>query len=124
MQDLSFSEYNNLYKRDLKMNILINDSNFDSEVLNSELPVLVVFYSDWCHICKRIHEYVDELKEEYKDILKIAKANSEHTLELISSLNIKGVPTILLYKKGKLIQRINGFLSKRHLQDFLEKNLK
>ena len=124
MQDLSFSEYNNLYKRNFKMNILINDSNFDSEVLNSDLPVLGVFYSDWCHINKRIHEYIDELKEEYKDILKIAKANSEHTLELISSLNITGVPTILLYKKGKLIQRINGFLSKKQLQDFLEKNLK
>lgn len=106
------------------MTVYIDDSNFQKEVLEADMPVLVVIYSDWCNICKKIQKYIDELKEEYEDILKISEANSEHILELISSLNITGMPTLLLYKKGNLIQRINGFHSKQQLKIILDKHLK
>ncbi|ONI38107.1 thioredoxin [Candidatus Epulonipiscium fishelsonii] len=94
--------------------------NFDKEVLNSELPVLVDFYADWCGPCKIVGPIIDELATEYEGRAKIGKVNTDENRELAIKYQVMHIPTMVLIKNGKVIERMEGVKPKAILAQKIE----
>ena len=101
----------------------VNDSNFDEEIKNSQLPVVVDFWAEWCGPCKQIGPILEEIAESKKDKLKIYKLNVDENPEIPQKYNIRGIPTLLLFKDGKLLDTKVGSLPKNMLESWLDPNL-
>ncbi|RMF80858.1 MAG: thioredoxin [Chloroflexi bacterium] len=87
-------------------------TNFQEEVLGSEQPVLVDFWAEWCGPCKMIAPIVDELANEYDGQLKVGKLDADQYPEILQQYGIMGIPTLLLFKNGELVERITGYKPK------------
>ncbi len=92
------------------------DSSFQSDVLDSESPVLVDFWADWCMPCKALGPTIDELATEYAGRVKIGKLNTEDNPETPVKYNVQAIPTILLFKGGQVVQKFVGLTSKKDFQ--------
>ena len=92
--------------------VIVNDSNFDTEVVNSELPVLVDFYADWCGPCKMIASTIEELAGEYEGKVKVCKLNVDDAPSTASRYGVSGIPFIGIFKGGKLADSIVGAVPK------------
>lgn len=92
------------------------DANFDQEVLQSDIPVVVDFYADWCGPCKMMSPIVDELAAEYEGKVKIGKINTDENREMASKFSIMSIPTIVLIKDGKVVDTAMGAMPKTTLQ--------
>ncbi len=105
--------------------IEVTDNNFDQEVLQSDVPVLVDFWAVWCQPCKMIAPYVEALAEEYQDRLKVAKLNVDENSATAARYNIRGIPTLLLFKNGMIKEQIVGVPHnpKEHLAGLIEKHV-
>ncbi len=101
--------------------IHLEDGTFDSEVLKSETPVLVDFWAVWCGPCKAIGPVVDELAKEYKGKLKVAKLDIDHHQQVPQKYGIRSIPTLLLFKGGKVVDTIIGAVPKAKLVDAVKK---
>jgi thioredoxin 1 len=101
-----------------------NDANFESEVLKSQVPVLVDFWADWCMPCKALGPTIDELASEYNGRVKVGKVNTEDNRETPVKYNIQAIPTILLFKGGEVVQKFVGLTSKKDFQAALTGVLK
>ncbi|MXP51415.1 thioredoxin TrxA [Pantoea sp. SoEX] len=106
-------------------NIIINltDNNFDENILKSDVTALVDFWAEWCGPCKTMSPIIDEIAEEYKDKLLVAKLNVDENPGKAQKYGIKGIPTLILFKNGKNLATKVGSLSKAQLKEFLDKNL-
>lgn len=93
----------------------LNDNNFKTEVLNSQIPVLVDFYADWCQPCKMLSPLIEEIGREYQGKLKVCKINVEEAPEVTSSYGIMSIPTLMLFKNGKVSDQLTGVLTKQQL---------
>jgi thioredoxin 1 len=93
----------------------VTDKNFGSEVLKSELPVLVDFWAEWCGPCKVIGPIVNEIAVELKDRLKVAKVNVDDAQELAGNYQIMSIPTLLLFKGGEVVEQIVGAVPKEKI---------
>lgn len=82
--------------------------NFDKEVLNSDIPVLVDFYADWCGPCKIVGPIIDELAVEYEGKAKIGKVNTDENRELAIKYQVMHIPTMVLIKNGEVVERLEG----------------
>lgn len=89
--------------------------NFENEVLNASLPVLVDFYADWCGPCKMMAPVVDQLSEEYQGKLKVGKLNVDQNEELAVKYGVMTIPTLIFIKDGKEVQRVIGVQDKKKL---------
>lgn len=89
----------------------ISNGNFESEVLNSQVPVLVDFYADWCGPCKMIAPLVHEVADEHPEI-KVVKINVDDEMDLAKKYRVMSIPTLLVFKNGELVKRHVGELSK------------
>ena len=98
----------------------ITDSNFDEEINNSQLPILVDFWAEWCGPCKQIGPILEEIGEAKKDKLKIFKLNVDENPEIPQKYNVRGIPTLMLFKEGKLIDTKVGSLPKSALSDWID----
>lgn len=87
-------------------------TQFENEVLNSETPVLVDFWAEWCGPCRMIAPLVDQIADEYKDKIKVGKLDADQYPEVLQAFGIMGIPTLILFKDGKPAARITGFQSK------------
>lgn len=87
-------------------------TQFENEVLQSETPVLVDFWAEWCGPCRMIAPLVDQIAEEYKDKVKVGKLDADQYPEVLQAFGIMGIPTLILFKDGKPAARITGFQSK------------
>jgi thioredoxin 1 len=98
----------------------VNDANFDQEVLKSEQPVLVDFWAVWCGPCKAIAPIVDGLAATYAGKLKVAKVNVDQNGATPSRYGIRGIPTLLFFKGGKIADQVVGYVA----QDVIEEKVK
>ena len=94
----------------------ISDSSFDSEVIQSEKPVLVDFWAPWCGPCKAIGPIVEELAGEFGDKIKFAKCNVDDNPVSPGKFGIKAIPTLIFFKQGKVVEQITGMVAKSKLQ--------
>ncbi len=103
--------------------ISVTNENFQAEILNSEKPVLLEFYSDSCIPCKRMSPILAELEEEYTG-LKVAKLNINFGSESAQKYNVMASPTFLLFKNGKEFDRLRGAVKKSELEKIINEVLK
>ena len=100
----------------------ITDATFDTEVMNSDVPVLVDFWATWCGPCKMIAPILDQLADEMAGKLKICKIDVDSNREIAAKYNVRGVPTLMLFKGGNLEASKVGALSKPQLTQFIEEH--
>ena len=101
----------------------ITDSNFDEEIKNSKLPILVDFWAEWCGPCKQIGPILEEISNEKKDKIKILKLNIDEDPETAQKFGVQGIPTLMLFRGGNLIDTKVGSLPKSNIIDWIESNL-
>lgn len=102
-----------------KVLILSND-NFQSEVANSETPVLVDFWASWCGPCRMIAPIIDQLAEEYEGKIKVAKVDVDENRELAQTYGVMSIPTILIFKNGEVVNQAIGARPKGELEKMIE----
>ena len=100
----------------------VSDQSFEQEVLNSEIPVLIDYWAEWCGPCKMIAPVLEELAAEYGEKLKIAKLNIDENPETPPKYGIRGIPTLMLFKNGNVEATKIGAVSKSQLSEFIDSN--
>ena len=103
--------------------IVVSDSSFEEQVVNSSQPVLVDFWAEWCGPCKALAPILDEIADEYDGKITIAKVNVDENVQLPPKYGIRGIPTMLLFKDGAVQATKVGALSKANLNAFLDSNI-
>jgi thioredoxin 1 len=103
--------------------INVTDNDFEEIVLKSKLPVLVDFWAPWCGPCKMAEPVMEELSEEYKEKLIVAKVNIDDNQTRSGSLGVMSIPTTVLFKEGKEVGRQVGFSGKQAFEDLVKKAL-
>ena len=98
----------------------LTDEAFEEEVLNSELPALVDFWAPWCGPCKAIAPIVKELAEEYEGRLKVAKVNVDDNQSAAMRYQVRGIPTLLIFKGGEVKQQVVGAVPKEVLAEKID----
>lgn len=99
------------------------DANFEQEVLKSEIPVLVDFWATWCAPCKAIAPLVDAVADEYAGRVKVGKVNVDENQGTPAKYNVRGIPTLILFKGGAALDQIVGHVPKSQLEALLAKAL-
>ncbi|MGH7951786.1 MAG: thioredoxin TrxA [Limisphaerales bacterium] len=101
--------------------ITLTQENFEQQVLQSPVPILVDFWAEWCGPCKMIAPLLDELADEYDGKVKIGKVNSDEQQTIAAKYGIRAIPTLLLFKNGEVVDQIVGARSKRDLKTSLDR---
>ena len=99
------------------------DGNFDDSVLKSGAPVLVDFWAEWCGPCKRLGPTVDALATEYAGKVTVGKVNVDENPNTSSKFQIRGIPTILIFKGGQVVESVVGLAQKEDLKKVLDKHI-
>ncbi|MDR2109860.1 MAG: thioredoxin [Spirochaetaceae bacterium] len=100
--------------------VQITSANFDSEVLQSPIPVLIDFWAEWCRPCKMIGPIMDQIAEEYSGRLKIGKVNVDEENDLARRHNIESIPSLILYKGGKITRQHAGAVPKHEIENLFK----
>jgi len=101
----------------------ITDSNFQNEVLNSQTPVLLDFWAEWCGPCKMVAPVVEELAKEYDGKLKVGKVDVDSNQQTSMQYGIRSIPTLLIFKGGKVVDQLIGAVPKKMLAEKVAKHL-
>lgn len=99
----------------------ITDSDFEAQVIKSERPVMVDFFAEWCGPCKMAAPIIDELSEEYKDKVVIGKLDVDESQQAAMQYGVMSIPTVIVFKDGKEVDRKVGFAGKAGYVDLLKK---
>ena len=102
--------------------VYVTDDSFEEEVLNSDIPVLVDYWAEWCGPCKMIAPILEEIVGDYADKIKIAKLNIDENPNTPPKFGIRGIPTLMLFKNGEVEATKVGALSKSQLTAFIDSN--
>ena len=100
--------------------IIITSENFDSEVLQSDTPVLIDFWADWCGPCKMVAPVVEELSEAYAGRIKVGKVNVDDAGDLAVKFNVVSIPTLLLFNDGSVVDQQVGAVPKGKIEDMFK----
>lgn len=99
------------------------DDNFDEEVLQSSTPVLVDFWATWCAPCKAIAPVIDQLAGDYAGKIKVGKVNVDENPATPGQFGVRGIPTVILFKDGQIVDQLVGAVPKNQLESLLQKAL-
>lgn len=99
----------------------VSDKSFELEVLKSDMPVLVDFWATWCAPCKAIAPIVEEMANTYDGKIKIAKMNVDENPSTPGKYGVRGIPTLILFKKGEVVDQVVGAVPKSQVQGLIEK---
>ncbi len=100
---------------------VITDQDFESEVVNSDIPTLIDFWAPWCGPCRAIAPVVEELASEYEGKVKFAKMNVDDNQMTAANFGIRSIPTLLLFSGGKVVDQIVGAVAKAKIEESLKK---
>ncbi len=98
----------------------VTDDNFAEEVVNASVPVLVDFWAPWCGPCRALGPVIDELSAEFAGKINIVKMNVDENPATPGQFNIRAIPTLILFKNGKVVEHITGAVSKTSLKELIE----
>jgi thioredoxin 1 len=101
----------------------VTDSNFDQAVLKSEQPVMVDFWAAWCGPCRALAPVVDELASSYNGKVKVAKMDVDKNVSTPQRYNVRGIPTLLIFKGGQVAEQIVGYVPKETIEKALQKHV-
>lgn len=100
--------------------IQLTDANFEAEVLKSALPVLVDFWAPWCGPCRMLGPVIEEMAKDYAGKVKVCKLNTDEAQDTAGKYNISAIPTILIFKAGKVVNELVGMQKKEELKRHLD----
>ena len=101
----------------------VSVNNFQTEVLNSDKLTIVDFFADWCGPCRKLSPIMDEIEQELMGNVKFTKINTDENVELAQTYKISGIPTLLVFKNGELVERMVGLMPKNSIITNIEKHL-
>jgi len=102
------------------LEVEVSGNNFQQEVLESSIPVLVDFWASWCMPCRMLAPIIEKLAEENQGKLKVCKLNTDENQNISAKYGIQGIPTLIVFKEGKEVGRTVGVMSKEKLQEKLD----
>lgn len=102
------------------MEMKFTDENFDAEVLNSSVPVMVDFFAEWCGPCKMMAPAVEQLAEEYAGKVKIGKLNIDDNENMALKYGVMSIPTVIIFKNGEIVDKFVGLQSKKQLSGAID----
>lgn len=103
--------------------VTLSDSSFEADVLKAAEPVLVDFWASWCGPCKGLAPTIDELADQYAGKVKVAKLNVDDNPATPSNYGVRGIPTVILFKDGKVVDQVVGAVPKGQLEALINKAL-
>lgn len=101
--------------------IILNEENFEDEVLYSDIPVLVDFWADWCGPCKMLGPVISAIAEKYDGKLKVGKLNVDESMSLAEEYFISSIPAVKFFKGGEVVDESIGFVPQQKLEEIIEK---
>ncbi|GMU55052.1 MAG: hypothetical protein AMXMBFR33_41980 [Candidatus Xenobia bacterium] len=101
----------------------VSEANFQTEVLDSELPVLVDFGADWCGPCKMLEPIFEAVSESYQGKVKFVKLNTDENKNIAAKYGVRGIPVLIMFHKGQPVDKKGGFMPDTELTRFIEKHL-
>lgn len=103
--------------------LIVTQENFDAEVLQADLPVLLDFYADWCGPCRMLAPVLDELAAAHEGTLQVGRINVDEQAELAAAFGVVSIPTMVVMRDGRVLEQIVGYRSKREIEEILTKTL-
>ncbi len=98
----------------------VNDADFDREVVQSDLPVLVDFWADWCSPCKQLSPIIDELAAQYEGRVKFVKMDTNVNIDTPAKVGVRNLPTVLIFSGGEIVKQMLGSVTKMSLRKALD----
>jgi thioredoxin 1 len=120
---VSFNVKGTKYNKEVKMVVNVTDANFKQEVLKSDIPVLVDFWAEWCMPCKMVAPAVDMISSENPGTLKVCKLNVDEGQRTATEYDVRSIPTLAVFKKGKLVDKRVGAFPKEGIVDMVSPHL-